>query len=144
MTKQILRCMSCALFLGTLIAVGQRPEQDQQPAGGLAGAKERMRARLGELADLKREKRVGENRVGLLEVMPAEREDEGLQRLVDEENRDRSTVYRAIAEKAEAAPEQVGRRRARQIYDTAAPGVMLQRADGSWFEKPERRAAPER
>ena len=122
----MLVCVACFLSLAAVA---------QAAPGGLAGAKQRMQGRLGELASLKRDKKVGENRVGMLEVLGAGKADAAVQRLDNEENADRGAVYAAIARKTNSDAEHVGRKRASQIFKSAAPGVMLQRDDGSWSEK---------
>ncbi len=94
--------------------------------------KERMLERIPVLTSLKQEGIVGENNRGFLEFRQA---DKGRESLVNAENADRRQVYEAIARKQGAAPELVGKRRALQIAEIAAPGTWLQDAGGQWYRK---------
>jgi uncharacterized protein YdbL (DUF1318 family) len=110
-------------------------------AESLADVQGRMRARIPEIARLKQEHVIGENREGFLAVVnPPEGDEEQVKRvhhLVEAENADRRKVYAAIAAKTNTPVQQVGRQRARIIYDRAAPGVLLEGPDGRWVPKPE-------
>ena len=72
-------------------------------ADELATVKQRMEMRLTDVIMLKRSGRVGENNKGLLQILDpvsiAER------RMIEEENRDRTTVYTSIAFKAGGSAE---------------------------------------
>lgn len=110
----------CALF--TLTAAAQN----------LDAVKARMLQRVTAIDQLKEQGVVGETSRGFLAFVGAKQ----LQAdLVDAENRDRETVYNAIAKQTGAAAADVGRRRARQIADNARPGDYLQTAAGKWKKK---------
>ncbi len=96
---------------------------------------ERMRQRIPQINELKEGGVVGENNQGYLEVR-VERISEQRGKLVVEENLDRRRVYTLIGRQQNAPVELVGRRRARQIYESAAPGVWVQNPDGEWLRKP--------
>jgi len=51
------------------------------------------------------------------------------------ENKDRETVYAAIAQQVGSNADQVGRARARQIAANSAPGVWIQNEAGGWARK---------
>jgi len=94
--------------------------------------KDRMRGRLPAIKALKSQGVVGENNQGLLAFMKASPENEAL---IKEENRDRQTVYEAIARKNKTTAIFVGKNRAAQIRDKAHPGEWLQDEAGSWRQK---------
>jgi uncharacterized protein YdbL (DUF1318 family) len=103
-------------------------------AQDLAKAQEQMKKRLPEVAQLKTQKAVGENSAGFLALVKPDA-DAKVKELVAAENADRKVVYAAVAAKTGSDPERVGKQRAKEIVEKAAPGVMLQRDDGSWYEK---------
>jgi len=103
-------------------------------AGGsaLAGAlKDRIKARKPAVAALLADGTVGENNQGFLEFRGAKKKAD----VVAAENKDRSTVYQAIAKKAGTTPQLVGQRRAAKIAQSARPGTWLQNPSGSWYKK---------
>ena len=104
-------------------------------AGGASGLKERMLARAPQLAELKKQKIIGENLRGLVQVTDETKATAEAKQLVAEENRDRLFVYQTIAKRQGAAAEKVGEQRATAIYLKAVPGVMLQAKDGTWSAK---------
>lgn len=101
-------------------------------AQDLGAIKARMAQRLSQLDALKAKGAIGENNRGFVEV----REGGGdAAAVVNAENKDRETVYAAIAKQTNSSADQVGRARARQIAAGSAAGVWLQREDGSWYRK---------
>ncbi|HND62073.1 MAG TPA: YdbL family protein [Opitutaceae bacterium] len=101
-------------------------------AEDLGTVKARMNQRLGNIDHLKASGSIGENLRGYLEM----RDGSGsAAAVVSAENADRETVYAAIAKQTGSSSETVGRARARQIAAGSAPGVWLQREDGSWHKK---------
>jgi len=76
---------------------------------------------------------VGEANTGLLVVRGTVSADE--QKIVNAENKDRQTVYEAIAKQQKTTAAQVGQRRALQIAKRAATGTWLQGTDGKWSQK---------
>ena len=104
-------------------------------ANDLAAVRERMNKRIPEIAELKTRQIVGENRAGLLEIVKPAEADNDARTLVKAENADRQIAYAAIAAKAGTSVDQVGAQRATSIAQRAAPGVMLQREDGTWYAK---------
>lgn len=99
-------------------------------ADPVTDAKSRMRERVPELDRLKVAEAVGENNRGFLEV----RKPEGAG-IADAENRDRATVFADTAARVGSTPDAVGRSFARQVAAASAPGVWIQREDGSWVKK---------
>ena len=101
--------------------------------GSLAGSlKEEMRARQPKINRLKADGIIGENNRGHLEYRGDEEPRKGL---IEAENQDRDTVYRAIAQQQNTDSDNVGRRRAAQIADRAPAGTWLQNNQGEWYRK---------
>ncbi len=98
----------------------------------------RMKERLGQIVELKKDQVIGENTSGYLAVVNppdgAEREKQ-VKKLVKAENDDRKAIYEIIADRTGATVEEVGRQRALQIYQNSAEGVLLQGKDGNWYVK---------
>jgi uncharacterized protein YdbL (DUF1318 family) len=101
-------------------------------AEDLGAVKARMEQRLPKIDELKAKGVVGENNRGLMELRGG---DVDAGDAVAAENRDRGIVYEEIAKKTRTSVEQVGRHRARQIAAASAPGVWIQKDDGSWYQK---------
>ena len=114
-------------LLFVLLTLGLLPT----PGAGAGALKDRMRARQPEIIQLKASGRLGENNLGFLEI----RQGNADRPLVDEENQDRRQVYQRIAEHQQTSAELVGRRRAAQIAERAAPGTWLQSPRGDWYRK---------
>jgi uncharacterized protein len=96
------------------------------------GIKERMKARVPAINNLKSQGIVGENNTGFLEFR-IDKADQ--QQLVKDENADRSKVYQAIAKQQGSSATLVASRRTKQIVSKAIPGTWLQKTDGSWYQK---------
>ena len=100
---------------------------------GANDIKARMIDRKPTIDMLKSEGLLGENNTGYLEfIQGAAKKNEST---VTAENKDRETVYRAIAQKEGTTEQFVGKRRATQIKDGAAPGIWLQKSSGDWYKK---------
>ncbi len=94
--------------------------------------KSRMKNRLPVIKKLKAQGTVGEDNAGFLQFRGANKEKADV---VAAENKDRLTVYTAIAKKQGTTAELVGQRRALQISKRAAPGEWVQDAGGNWIQK---------
>ncbi len=94
--------------------------------------KDRMLARIPAINALKDKGVVGENNKGFLEFRTA---DTSQQKLINEENKDRKSVYGAIAQKQQVDIALVGQRRAKQISDIGSKGHWFQKPDGAWYQK---------
>ena len=119
--KKILAVLS-VFILGILI-------RDAYSADGI---KQRMIDRLPVINDMKARGIVGENNLGFLEFIGDQKEKV---EVVQAENRDRKTVYDAIAKKQGTTADVVGRHRAAQTAEKARAGQMLQDANGKWYKK---------
>jgi uncharacterized protein YdbL (DUF1318 family) len=97
------------------------------------GARARMEQRLPALDALKMRGVVGENNQGFVEVRGAG--DAEAAQLVAAENQDRAAIYANIAQRFGTAVEEVGRKRAAKLAENSKPGVWLQSADGTWYQK---------
>ena len=82
---------------------------------GAADIKARMQERLPTIIQLKSEGIIGESNKGYLEYLPGAAKK--MQDVVADENRDRETVYNAIAKQQGTTAELVGKRRALQIAE---------------------------
>jgi uncharacterized protein YdbL (DUF1318 family) len=94
--------------------------------------KARMKKRLPEIKALKAKGIVGENNKGFLQFVGGEKAGADV---VAAENKDRRTVYEAIAKQQGTTPELVGQRRALQIAKKARSGEWVQDAGGQWLQK---------
>ena len=112
-----------SLFLTTTILAGNALA---------ASLKERMKARLPQIIQLKTEGIIGENNRGFLELR---HQNAAATTLISAENQDRQTVYNAIAQQQHTIPKIVGQRRAAQIAARAAAGTWLQNSNGEWYKK---------
>lgn len=102
-------------------------------ADEVSDAKARMRERVTQLDQLKVAEAIGESNRGLLEVRKPDVPNATA--ITEAENRDRTTVFNATAQRAGSSPDAVGRAFAKQIAAASAPGVWVQRDDGSWQKK---------
>ncbi len=101
----------------------------------LDAARERMKANLRAIEQLKTEGKVGENNKGYLEARASLTDKESA--LVKQENTDRKFVYEALAQRAGVSLEEIQKARAEQIRRRSAPGLWLQAPDGRWYRKTE-------
>ncbi len=102
-------------------------------ADDLAAVKTRMTARISAIDALKSKGALGENNQALLEVRdPAVKEAAGV---AADENKDRATVYAALAKQTGSTPDQVAKARARTIAANSAKGVWVQDEKGAWAKK---------
>jgi uncharacterized protein len=100
-------------------------------ADDLGAVRARMSQRLPAIDDMKARGVVGENNRGFLEARGAGADDG----VISAENRDRETVYAALAQQTNTSPEQVGKARARQIAQGSKLGVWIQDSSGEWKKK---------
>lgn len=114
----------CLLIVSALVFSGPVRAED------LGAVKSRMADRLAQVEGLKAGGAVGENNRGFLEARSGE-----AGAVVSAENKDRETVYAALAKQTGTSPEQVGRLRARQIAQHARPGEWIQDERGQWRKK---------
>jgi len=101
-------------------------------AEDLGMVKARMDQRLPQVQALKTQGAIGENNRGFLEYRggPAEA---GV--IIAAENKDRETVYTALAQKVGGSVDQVGKKRAAKIAQNSKPGEWLQDDAGNWKKK---------
>lgn len=97
-----------------------------------ASVKERMLGRIPAINALKDKGLIGENNKGYLSYRSADKPE---QNLVNGENKDRESVYQAIAQKQKVDIGLVGQRRAKQIADLGKKGHWFQKPDGTWYKK---------
>jgi uncharacterized protein len=115
-------------FLGYFIAdayaqEGLGPDVEQ--------AAMRRKERRSELAGAESRGAIGENKSGMVEIRNG---DGSLQGLVSAENQDRTTIYRAVAQKNGAAIEDVQKLYAKRLQSDAPSGTPIEGPDG-WAKK---------
>ena len=96
------------------------------------GIKERMKARLPAIRELKDSRLAGENNQGFLEVLGNAIKN---REVVESENSDRRMIYDAIANQQGISADAVGRLRAKKNAERARPGDMIQNENGDWTQK---------
>ena len=101
-------------------------------AGLADDIKDRMKARLPVLNELKTQGLIGENNKGFLEFRGAQKPNADV---VQAENSDRASVYKAIAQRQKTTPEFVGQARAAQIAEKEPAGFWIQDPGGAWKKK---------
>jgi uncharacterized protein YdbL (DUF1318 family) len=94
--------------------------------------KARMKNRLPVIKELKAKGIVGEDNKGNLKFVG---EKQANADVVAAENKDRKTVYEAIAKQQGSTAELVGKRRALQLAKKANKGEWVQDANGKWLQK---------
>jgi len=102
-------------------------------AADLGAVKSRMEQRLGSIDALKDRHVAGENNRGFLEARGSAAA--GDQKIISDENADRTAVYAAIAAQQKTSAEQVGRARAEQLASRSKSGVWVQSGSGEWRQK---------
>jgi uncharacterized protein YdbL (DUF1318 family) len=100
---------------------------------GADDIKARMQERLPTVVQLKADGIVGENNSGFLQVVPGAAAK--MQDVITAENKDRQTVYEAIAKQQGTTADLVAKRRAIQIAEKATSGEWLQDGSGKWYKK---------
>jgi uncharacterized protein YdbL (DUF1318 family) len=123
MKRSTIMAIAVVFILGLLITNGYSSAQD---------IKQRMIERLPTITALKAKGLLGEDNRGYLQFIGQKKENEDV---VAAENKDRQTVYTAIAKQQGTTVELVGQHRAIQIADKAQPGEWLQDAKGKWYQK---------
>ena len=94
--------------------------------------KARMKNRLPVIKELKAKGIVGEDNKGFLQFVGGKKAKADV---VAAENKDRKTVYAAIAKQQGTTAELVGKRRALQIAKKANSGEWVQDANAKWIQK---------
>ena len=99
-----------------------------------ATIKKNMAERKPKIETLKKAGSIGENKTGYLEVMKDAKLEDADKKLVDAENKDRRTVYSAIAKKEGSTVDKVGELRAKTIHANAKEGEYIQGEDDKWIK----------
>jgi uncharacterized protein YdbL (DUF1318 family) len=101
-------------------------------AGLADDIKDRMKARLPVITELKAQGLLGENNQGYLEFRGGQKPKADV---VQAENADRAAVYKAIAQRQKTTPTFVGQARAAQIAEKEPAGFWIQDPGGAWKKK---------
>ena len=112
-------------------------------ADDAATIKKNMADRKPKIEELKKAGTIGENKSGYLEVMKDAKVEDADKKLLEDENKDRKTVYAAVAKKEGSTVDKVGEIRAKQIRSKAKEGEYIQGEDGKWVKAP-KPAEPEK
>jgi uncharacterized protein YdbL (DUF1318 family) len=108
----------------------------QTTAQGLDTLKESFKARYPAVQELKKAGKVGETMAGLLEATKPEfAGDAAVKRVVDEENRDRQSLYNSLAQQEKTTSDKIAERNAARNFQKALPGELLKDAAGKWQAK---------
>ena len=94
--------------------------------------KDRMKARLPVITELKAQGLLGENNKGFLEFRGGQQPKADVEQA---ENADRAAVYKAIAQRQKTTPTFVGQARAAQIAEKEPAGFWIQDPGGAWKKK---------
>ena len=105
-------------------------------ADDAATIKKNMADRKPKIEALKKAGTIGENKSGYLEAMKDAKLEDADKKLLEDENKDRKTVYAAVAKKEGSTVEKVGEIRAKQIRSKAKAGEYIQGEDGKWVKAP--------
>ena len=123
MKQRTIRTIMAFVLIGTLMTALAASADD---------IKTRMKNRLPAIKELKAQGIVGEDNKGFLQFVGGKKAKPDV---VAAENKDRQTVYAAIAKQQGTTAELVGQRRALQIAKRANKGEWVQSTDGSWIQK---------
>ncbi len=102
------------------------------PAAHADSIRDRMAARIPEINALKNQGIIGEDNMGFLQYRTEEKPQS---ELIVSENKDRDTVYNAIAKSQGASLLLVKQSRAKMIAKNGPSGHWYQKPDGSWYKK---------
>ena len=105
-------------------------------ADDAATIKKNMADRKPKIEELKKAGTIGENKSGYLEAMKDAKLEDADKKLLEDENKDRKTVYAAVAKKEGSTVDKVGEIRAKQIRSKAKEGEYIQGEDGKWVKAP--------
>ena len=105
-------------------------------ADDAATIKKNMAERKPKIEVLKKAGSIGENKTGYLEAMKDVKLEDADKKLVEAENKDRRTVYSAIAKKEGSTVDKVGQLRAQTIHANAKEGEYIQGEDDKWVKAP--------
>ena len=98
--------------------------------------KVRMKERFAALQELKKEDKIGETYLGLVEPLSEKiAKNEKIMKTVNAENADRSMLYEIIAKENKTKPELVGRANALRIFKKAKPNAFFKRGEKEIWKK---------
>ena len=110
---------------------------EYQPRPYEHARRERFAERRAALNSALKEKLIGENNRGFLELRADDTKVSAeLKKLVEAENADRTTIFTNIARRQNSTPEFVGERFAARMAERAPSGIPIQNARGEWNVKP--------
>lgn len=97
-----------------------------------ADLQKRFKARYPQIQQLKKDGVIGETDAGYVDLVKSK--DAKVAKLLDEENADRKTLYKLIADREGITIEIVAQRAAKRNFDKAKPGEWLKEG-GKWHQK---------
>ncbi|MDP9173806.1 MAG: YdbL family protein [Planctomycetota bacterium] len=99
--------------------------------------KKRAEERYPKLRAAKDAGKIGEDSGGMIEAVdPKFLQDSDLAKLVNDENNDRTELYRLIAQASQTTPDLVAQEAAKRNFANAKSGDYLKGPDGAWQRKP--------
>ena len=117
------------LAVTTFLLLGSGARADRQDE-----LQARFKQRYAQVKQLKRAGQIGETTAGMVEAVKGGL-DEAAQKLVSEENADRSELYELIAKKEGTTAAAVAERNALRNFQRAEAGEYLKGKDGQWHKK---------
>ena len=131
----VLFALIAAFALSPLSAHAAKPVTPAAPAAASpeqAALQKRFKARYPQVQQFKKEGVIGETDAGYLDFVKAK--DEKAAKVVDEENADRKTLYKLIADREGITADVVAQRAGKRNFDHAKPGEWL-KDGGKWRQK---------
>jgi uncharacterized protein YdbL (DUF1318 family) len=136
----IVLALITAFALTPLAAHAAKPAAPAAATPEEAALQKRFKARYPQIQQFKKEGVIGETEAGYLDFVKTK--DEKAAKVVEEENADRKTLYKIIADREGITIEVVAQRAAKRNFDHARQGEWLKEA-GKWRQK-EAASAPSR
>jgi uncharacterized protein YdbL (DUF1318 family) len=127
------------MLLGLMVALPGLPAAAPADEPSLPELKERFAERYPKIRAYKAEGKLGETWEGYLAAVKGRyvEEDEKLGELIRAENRDRTLLYRIVADEEDTDPSHVARRSAIRNFKRAEVGRYLRDKQGQWYRKPD-------
>jgi uncharacterized protein YdbL (DUF1318 family) len=98
--------------------------------------KQKFEQRYPALRTAKDQEKIGETCAGFVEAIEAKYlTDPAIKKLIDDENADRTQLYKMIADDAQTTPDVVATRAGVHNFEEAENNDFLKFADGSWHQK---------
>jgi uncharacterized protein YdbL (DUF1318 family) len=117
-------------FLDGFVGVAYAQEDSLSPQ--VQEAVLSRKARYNDLISAEVSGRIGENKLGLVELRGSGGDEVSLASLVSAENKDRLVIYQSIAQKNGISLNEVQVMYAKKLQDGAQAGTLIQQSSGAW------------